>query len=275
MSVNHKNLFKTNEFAKLCGVNKKTLIYYDNIGLFSPCFTDENGYRYYSHQQYDTFGVISALKELDMSLKEIKEFLNNRTPNNFILTLAERKKIINSKIEHLSSLSSMIDNISKLTRESKDLDFDSISIIQIDEEYLILSEKLASNEDYYILKMIRDQIEFCSSNGIDEGNPIGVIISKESLLKNEFTKLNYIFSKTTNKINNPESFIKPKGLYVIAYHKGDYNTTYKTYKKMMKFIKDNNLIIKGNSYEETILDYFSYSNPSEYITKISIEVDFK
>ncbi len=38
----------TGEFARLAGVTKHTLFHYDNIGLFQPEFTDENGYRYYT-----------------------------------------------------------------------------------------------------------------------------------------------------------------------------------------------------------------------------------
>ena len=36
----------TAQFAKLHNVNKRTLHYYDDIGLFSPCHKGENGYRY-------------------------------------------------------------------------------------------------------------------------------------------------------------------------------------------------------------------------------------
>ena len=37
----------TAQFAKLHEVNKRTLHYYDEIGLFSPREKGENGYRYY------------------------------------------------------------------------------------------------------------------------------------------------------------------------------------------------------------------------------------
>ena len=35
----------TAQFAELHGVNRRTLHYYDDIGLFSPCQKGENGYR--------------------------------------------------------------------------------------------------------------------------------------------------------------------------------------------------------------------------------------
>ena len=46
-----KHLFKTAEFAALCGVKKDTLLHYDHIGLLKPQRVGENGYRYYSARQ--------------------------------------------------------------------------------------------------------------------------------------------------------------------------------------------------------------------------------
>lgn len=36
MSEHFQNKISTGTFAKLCGVPKKTLLYYDEIGLFQP-----------------------------------------------------------------------------------------------------------------------------------------------------------------------------------------------------------------------------------------------
>lgn len=41
----------TAQFAKLHEVNKRTLHYYDEIGLFHPLTKAENGYRYYDISQ--------------------------------------------------------------------------------------------------------------------------------------------------------------------------------------------------------------------------------
>lgn len=63
------------QFAKVLGISKDTLFHYDRLGILSPEFIAENGYRYYSINQIDVFKVISILKELEMPLKEIKEYL--------------------------------------------------------------------------------------------------------------------------------------------------------------------------------------------------------
>ncbi len=41
MQKNDIPCIKTGDFAKLCGTNKRTLIHYDEIGIFHPAYTDE------------------------------------------------------------------------------------------------------------------------------------------------------------------------------------------------------------------------------------------
>ena len=48
MTAEKGRLFSIGQFAALHGVNKKTLMWYDEIGLFCPAVVKENGYRYYT-----------------------------------------------------------------------------------------------------------------------------------------------------------------------------------------------------------------------------------
>lgn len=69
-------MLKIGEFAKLCQANKRTLRYYDQIGVLCPDRVDNvTGYRYYSKDKIKTFQLIEQLKQLDFSLDEIKQFL--------------------------------------------------------------------------------------------------------------------------------------------------------------------------------------------------------
>lgn len=67
--------FTSGSFAALHNLNKKTLMYYDQIGLFAPAKTDVNGYRYYVFEQSFTLSIILILRKMGLSLKEIKSCL--------------------------------------------------------------------------------------------------------------------------------------------------------------------------------------------------------
>ncbi|MBD5152161.1 MAG: MerR family transcriptional regulator [Oscillibacter sp.] len=69
-----EKLFKITEFATIAGTNRKTLQYYDEIGLFSPAYVAENGYRYYSLLQLDRLALIAVLRDLGLPLREIKQY---------------------------------------------------------------------------------------------------------------------------------------------------------------------------------------------------------
>lgn len=49
-----RNHYTPQEFARLFHIDKQTLIYYDNQGIFSPAFRSEKGYRYYEAGHADS-----------------------------------------------------------------------------------------------------------------------------------------------------------------------------------------------------------------------------
>ncbi|MCU0515102.1 MAG: helix-turn-helix domain-containing protein, partial [Anaerolineae bacterium] len=69
-------MFKVGEFATLARVSTRLLRYYDEIGLLSPDYTDRgNGYRYYSAAQLVQLNRILVLKDLGLSLEQIRQLL--------------------------------------------------------------------------------------------------------------------------------------------------------------------------------------------------------
>ena len=100
--------FTTGEFARILGVGKHTLFHYDEIGLFSPAIKEENGYRYYFVWQMDMFEVIRALQKLGMSLGEIKEYMENRSPERFMSMIDGKKRQIDEEIRRLKNMKRFI-----------------------------------------------------------------------------------------------------------------------------------------------------------------------
>lgn len=136
--MNKKMYFSTGEFAKLAGVSKHTLFYYDEIGLLSPEIKNkENGYRYYSAAQLDILDVIYVLRELDMTLEEIQEYMQNRTPEQFLELFRHEEKIISEKIRHLKAVKNWITEKSKLIQHNLQEDLEEITICQEPQRYFI------------------------------------------------------------------------------------------------------------------------------------------
>ena len=65
------------EVSKLTGVSVRTLHHYDKIGLLMPAKVTEAGYRLYDDRALQRLHSILLLKELQFSLKDIKEILDD------------------------------------------------------------------------------------------------------------------------------------------------------------------------------------------------------
>jgi DNA-binding transcriptional MerR regulator len=70
-------MFKIGDFSKLCRIPTSMLRYYADIGLLEPAHTDKlTGYRYYTADQLHRLNRILALRDLGLSLEQIKTVLD-------------------------------------------------------------------------------------------------------------------------------------------------------------------------------------------------------
>ena len=101
------------EFAEFTGVSVRTLHYYDEIGLLMPAYVDRfTGYRYYDENSLLRMQEILFYRELDFSLKAIREILT--FPNyDKCKALKEQKHLLMLKKERLERLIFAIDGAVK------------------------------------------------------------------------------------------------------------------------------------------------------------------
>ncbi len=73
-------MFSIGEFARFGGISVRTLRHYDEIGLLPPATVDpDTGYRGYSAAQLGRLNRIMALKELGLTLTQVKQLLDGVT----------------------------------------------------------------------------------------------------------------------------------------------------------------------------------------------------
>ncbi|ASB55144.1 Mercuric resistance operon regulatory protein [Bacillus velezensis] len=106
---------KVKEVAELIGVSIQTLHHYDQIGLLTPQETTDSGYRLYSEENLEQLQQILFFKELDFSLKEIKEIINSPSFNRREALLLQKKMLI----EKRNRVDKMIETIDKSIKHIK------------------------------------------------------------------------------------------------------------------------------------------------------------
>lgn len=125
------NRIKISDFVKLTGSTLKTVLYYHKIGLLKEPKRSDSGYRLYGAEELSRMRMIKHLKNLGLSLKQIKEILkdaNDETNLNEVLKalqtdlLKEKRRIEEqlSKIETL--LKRQIVSLEKTPFESEALE---------------------------------------------------------------------------------------------------------------------------------------------------------
>ncbi|ALC83044.1 MULTISPECIES: MerR family transcriptional regulator [Bacillus] len=116
MVIESKKYWKVGELAKLTGLTIRTLRYYDQIGLFSPSVYSDSGYRLYDESDISRLQQILTLKDLGLSLEEIKSILSDDNYNPFdvvslqIARLKENIRIQQKLLKELQNVSSLMQN---------------------------------------------------------------------------------------------------------------------------------------------------------------------
>jgi len=264
----------TGEFASLCGVKKDTIFYYDEIGILKPDSIAENGYRYYSIDQVMTFQIITTLKSVGMSLKEILNYSSRQNTKEFLDLLKEKRDALIETQKRLADTREFVDNTIGIIEASLPVNLGEVTLQQCVEEYMVIAETPSlddMNDESYWLK-IEELTDYCNHNKLGNVFPIGEIVLKKNFEQNVF-RSDYYCSKPVRKITGPNTWRKPAGTYAVLYHRGSYKTLIDAYKNMKDYIEKNNLKIIGDLYEQDQLYLFSKSNPNDYLMKISIAVE--
>ena len=99
-----------NEIAKLTGVSKRTIRYYDQIGLLAPAKINESGYRLYDDNSLKILRQILFFRELDFSLNDIKSIINDENFDEK-KALMNHRELLLIKIKKLNNVVKLLDKI--------------------------------------------------------------------------------------------------------------------------------------------------------------------
>ena len=131
-------LLTIGQFAAMHGINKKTLMWYDEIGLFKPVVINpENGYRCYNYYQSPVLETILLLRELDVSINEIQDFMKNRSAASLKCLLEEKIGTLDMRITHLQAVRTTLCTHHQNMDTLLTMDLSEISIVEKEEHCLV------------------------------------------------------------------------------------------------------------------------------------------
>ena len=276
--------FTAGELAQLTGISKQLLIYYDKNKIFSPAFTAENGYRYYSLYQYYVLEILITLRKMGLSLPEIREYINNRDIENlshlynskiqeYSETIADLQRKIHSlqnRIDHLNSLKELQTDEFLIYYQPAELKFVSIDIPM---KWPV--KKRVTEIAKYMLPHFKDETSL-------NDTITGVSLPKESITRDPGYKLpkysilvDFNTAKPGSHANeNIISISNCLSLSVnIPSHFGVIPMEYK--RKILDFLERNNLHITSDIFCFPITNYWMVMQGECELSRVIMNVKYK
>ena len=242
-------LLTIGQFAALHGINKKTLMWYDEIGLFHPAsVSPENGYRYYSYYQSSLLETILLLREMDVSTEEIRTFMGSRSEESLERLLEEKIRELDEQISHWKSVRKTLDNHRRNLRTLRTMDLSEIRTIEREARQLVTVdigpdvsfdkqvEMITGETKKYQLRRLRDA-------------SYGVMIPVEKLYEGDFDGYTKLFIEIPFPIKKAGLHTQPGGRCLRAFYKGPWNEMSRKYREILDFAARDGLALAGFSYE--------------------------
>ena len=268
-----RNYFTTGEFASLCGVTKHTLFHYDELGIFSPAVRGENGYRYYSIAQIETFALLSALREMDMPLPEIRSYLERRGPRALVELLEAQERKLSARLEQLRRTRSLVRGKARLVRRALEVDPAVVELEEQGEALLVCTPARPFSDSRNSALAVGEHVRYCQKHRVRSPYAIGALLPRPAAEAGDFFDgYTHLYTQVDRLPRGADTLVKPGGTYLCACHTGGYGTVGECYRRMLAHARDRGLALGPAFYEDVLLDELCCKGYDQYLLKLSVPV---
>ncbi|WP_236695958.1 MerR family transcriptional regulator [Rhodopirellula islandica] len=263
-------MFSIGEFSKMTGLTIKSLRFYHEQGVLTPCRVEVgSGYRYYSETQVDTARVIAQLRELGFSVADVREILSNHSDDaDMVERLRLQRNAIKERIKKDRDIAGLLDQI--IVHETE-------ATRTMNQTSYAVEEK---NVDPCLIASIRMQGAYreCGKGFAKIGRRMGRFIHGKPMLLHHDTEYkeddaDFEACMPVKKGESSDEIIVrelPGGRALSLMHLGPYEEIGRSYEKIMKHAKTQSLdyhVPTREIYHKGPGMIFK-GNPKKYLTEI-------
>ncbi len=267
-------MYRIGEFSKLTKTTIKALRYYDEVGLLKPEETDKfTGYRFYTTNQLLELHRIQSLRQIGLSIDEIKLIISEKANTQSILE--KRKSEILAELAYEQDQLSRIEFI--LSGKEEEFFMNYQAIIKELPECIVCSKEMTVpnyNSYFEVIPAIGDQVkgkypdlkctvpEYCFITYLD-----GEYKEKD---------INVEFCEAVDKMMPDFDDILFKKIEAVqavsVMHKGSYAGLSHAYAYVFKWIDENGYTVTDYPRESYIDGIWNKENEDEWLTELQIPV---
>ena len=256
-----KKMMKIGEMARFNRVSISTLRLYDKVGILKPCHTDpETNYRYYSIHQKARLDMIQYMKELGMSLGEIREILEKGDIQLIESTLISKKRQVKEEIAQmelrLGAISRAIESVERF-RKAPDCGMITVEYIPHRTIYVMHTDINFYDHDISVYEEILEELK---ENIIGQGLPqvyycnAGTILPLKNFLKGEMVS-HEIFLFVDEAFPEHQAVRRvDSGMYACIYlDRFDDEQEYAT--RLLAYCKEHRYVVCGDYLCEVLTEF--------------------
>ena len=269
-----KNLLTTGEFASLSGTQKGTLLFYEKEGLLKPKHVSENKYRRYGVEQFFEFDLLSMLKEVGSSLKEIKAHLHNMNGENFLSFLEEKQLDAEKELRRAVQRKLMLRDMTTCLREALGFEYDTLTVQQQKAELLEMTPSGASPSESQ-WELVQRFAEFNKAYEQQEEKPrypFGIVYRMDDVLQGNYVE-QYYFTRVRRSTPPACLHTKPAGKYAVFAHIGTDKSHSQALASMLEQITEASMVIASDIYVYDMMSYVMQESGDFYALKYQIRIE--
>lgn len=264
---NKKYLFSSGEFAKINGINKRTLHYYNDIGLFCPEVKGENGYHYYSCFQSIQLEMILIMRKMGLSIEDIKAYTRSPSEESFMQVISEKKKLIDRSIAQLQEAKDFLQQKQEKLELGLSAVHGEIEQLHLPEKRILLSAPITGAYDEADFSVASEfSLRLKKLFGLYDN--FGSRIAVENIVQGHFNNYDAFFAYGREDVETYD-MIRPEGDYLRSFSIGGWDRLREVYGNILSFAEKNGFVLSGYAYEEG-LNEMSLQKDGDYITMITV-----
>lgn len=211
-----KDHFSIGEVSSIFNISVHSLRHYHKISLIVPSIiNEENGYRYYTFDQFQFISRFKYLRSIGLSLEQIKQVFDTGKSEDLKQILAEIKAQKQKELLAIQDLFAKIDFIT-----------DYYSFNEVDDTLNLIYKKTFPQRYLFTSDRNQDSIEsmdislhrklFAEKNSeISFMRQFGYVLDFDALMQNTFKPFcTSVLLNNTNKVEPEDLVILPEGDYV-------------------------------------------------------------
>ncbi|QOR35114.1 MerR family transcriptional regulator [Clostridium sp. 'deep sea'] len=254
------------ELAKILNISTSKIRYYEKIGIIKPLKIDANGYRLYNFQQLDRLDAIVILRDLGVSLAELKTILTDYKIEDYIAMLNRSLITVDKQIADLQNKRKSIQKKVDVANQFKKNNFEFRIIEMPKRELVCLHIGAIFN---YNIKETYEILKYCTIPFLDAYDSAYHIYHGNKIISmyKDYDKEEY--ERYLPKLELSAGKYLCHGVFISNDNKLEHEV-----KRFKKFIIDNNLSSSGDIIINENYRY-SYYYANKFFINIQVKIDFK